>query len=114
MDAFSALSQCTPPSESTEDFGLLSPCTPVAGCDEVPLTPDAVRMAPRTPDFDAAPRTPESFVMSLCTPCAVVPDVDGPLSQVSTYALTLLLVFRLELRLLATSSKFDWYLFSGE
>ena len=109
MDAFSALSQCTPPSESTEDFGLLSPCTPVAGCDEVPLAPDAV-----TPDFDADPRAPESFAMSPCTPCAVVPDVDDPLSQVSTYALTLLLVFWLELRLLATSSKFNWYLFSSE
>ena len=60
---------------STEDFRFLSPCTPVSGCDEVPLTPDAVSMAPRTLDFDAAPRAPESFVMFPCTPCTVVPDL---------------------------------------
>ena len=39
---------------------------------------------------------------------------NGPLSQVSTYGLKLHLVFWLELRLLATSSKMDWYAFSGE
>ena len=75
MGAFGELSQCTPPSQNTEDVGCLSPCAPIAGFDEAPRAPDAVRMAPRTVDFDAVPRTPESLVMSPCTPCAVVPDL---------------------------------------